>query len=208
MAHNVHTAPHTANAIDVAQNNPHQHQEHKTHGGPKLYGAILAALLFLTVVTVGASQINFGSNMTNVIIAMLIASLKASLVALFFMHLRWDRPMNAIIFVTSLFFLGLFLIGCYSDTISRQPTEPTNLRVPTGSGNQPGQAVIPGGQPVAPQGAASRPVIPGHGPQGANSPSGGGPAIPGASSAGSHGGAAQGSNVKTPDVQAPAAPGK
>ena len=35
-------------------------------------------------------QIDFGGGMTNVIIAMMIASIKASLVALFFMHLRWE----------------------------------------------------------------------------------------------------------------------
>ena len=67
-------------------------------------------------------MIDWGSAMTNVIIAMLIASLKASLVALFFMHLRWDKPMNAIIFCSTLFFLGLFLIGCYTDAASRPAT--------------------------------------------------------------------------------------
>jgi len=100
------------------------------HGGPKLYALVLAALLVLTAITVAASRINFGSNMTNVIIAMLIASVKGSLVALFFMHLRWDKPMNAIIFCSSLFFLGLFLITCYTDVVSRPAVEPTNLKAP------------------------------------------------------------------------------
>jgi cytochrome c oxidase subunit IV len=100
------------------------------HGGPKLYALILTALLLLTAITVAASRINFGSNMTNVVIAMFIASIKASLVALFFMHLRWDKPMNAIIFCSSLFFLGLFLITCYTDVISRPAVEPTNLKPP------------------------------------------------------------------------------
>src|SRR5688500_16851573 len=130
---------HTANALEHAHADPHHSDEPHVHGGPKLYGLILAALLVLTAVTVAASGINFGSNMTNVIIAMLIASLKASLVALFFMHLRWDKPMGAIIFCTSLFFLGLFLIGCYTDTVARPAVEPTNLRTQpgaTGAGTQ------------------------------------------------------------------------
>lgn len=165
MAHQVQTE----NVLEHPQANLHQHEEHHVHGGPKIYAAVLATLLVLTVVTVAASRINFGSPMVNVVIAMLIASVKASLVALFFMHLRWDRPMNGIIFCTSLFFLGLFLIGCYSDTISRPPAEPTNLKPPAPT--------------VAP---------------GAASPSSGGHAIPGASPEGSHGGAAAGSNVKTP----------
>jgi cytochrome c oxidase subunit IV len=166
----------------------HTHaEEHHVHGGPKLYMAVLAALLVLTVITVFASQINFGSNMTNVIIAMLIASIKASLVALFFMHLRWDKPMSAIIFCSSLFFLAIFLMACYSDNAARPPTEPTNLKAPPGSvgagvGTQPGT--------IAPS--------TGHGTPGAMSPSGGGPAIPGASTEGSYGGAATGKTQPTP----------
>src|SRR3954451_15958657 len=93
----------TAAAHTHAATTDHGH----IHGGPKIYGAVLAALLFLTVLTVGASYIHFGSGMANVIIALVIASVKASLVALFFMHLRWDRPISAITFCASLFFLGL-----------------------------------------------------------------------------------------------------
>jgi len=156
----------------------HDHEQH-LHGGPKVYGAILAALLVLTVITVAASTIDWGGGMTNVIIAMLIASLKASLVALFFMHLRWDKPMNAIIFCSTLFFLGLFLIGCYTDTISRPALEPTNLKV-----------VAPPPQIGAHEGQLAPSV--GHGTPGAMSPSGGGPVILGASPEGSYGGAATG----------------
>ena len=154
------------------------------HGGPKLYVTILGALLVLTVITVGASYIHFGSGTANVIIAMLIASMKASLVALFFMHLRWDKPVSAIIFCVALFFLGLFLIGCYTDTISRPPTEPTNLKAPA---------------PSAPVNGQLAPST-GHGVPGAMSPSGGGPVVPGASPEGSYGGAAAGTNHPVPDV--------
>ncbi|HYP08035.1 MAG TPA: cytochrome C oxidase subunit IV family protein [Bryobacteraceae bacterium] len=162
----------------------HDH-EHHIHGGPKLYAGILGALLFLTVVTVGASMVDFGGGMINVVIAMLIASLKASLVALFFMHLRWEGKMNAIIFCSTLFFLGLFLIGCYTDNISRPPLEPTNMKVaPAAAGPQQG-----------PRGGQQAPSV-GHGQPGAASPSGGGPAIPGASPEGSYGGAATGTAPK------------
>jgi cytochrome c oxidase subunit IV len=183
MAHQTHTV----NAIDHAQADPHRVHEHNVHGGPKIYAMVLGALLVLTAVTVFASTIHFGSGMANVIIAMLIASLKASLVALFFMHLRWDKPMNAVIFCSSLFFLGLFLIGCYTDTVARPPVEPTNLKaqpgaVGAGTQSQPGQ--------LAP--------APGHGVPGAMSPTGGGPAIPGASPEGAYGGAATGTARPTP----------
>jgi cytochrome c oxidase subunit 4 len=155
----------------------HSAEHDHSHGGPKLYALIFGALIILTIVTVGASYINFGTGMANVVIAMLIASIKASLVALFFMHLRWDRPVSAVIFCSTLFFLGLFLMGTYTDTISRDPSEPTNLK----------SLNVPGGQIVEP------PVL---APGGATSA----PAIPGASPQGSHGGAAFGTNHPTPQV--------
>jgi cytochrome c oxidase subunit IV len=169
---------------DAAHAQAHDH-EHHIHGGPKLYAAVLGGLLFLTVVTVGASMINFGGGMANVVIAMLIASIKASLVALFFMHLRWEGKMNAIIFCSTLFFLGLFLIGCYTDNVSRPPLEPTNLKAaPTAP---PGQQGPRGGQQAPSAGQAT---------PGAASPSGGGTPIPGASPQNSYGGAATGTAPK------------
>jgi cytochrome c oxidase subunit 4 len=180
-----------AKAIDQAHADPHDVHEHHVHGGPKIYALVLASLLVLTAVTVGASTIHFGSGLANVIIAMLIASLKASLVVLFFMHLRWDKPMNAVIFCSSLFFLGLFLIGCYTDNTARPPVEPTNLKaqpgtVGAGTQTQSGQ--------IAP--------APGHGTPGAMSPTGGGAVIPGASPEGSHGGATTGT-AQPPPAQPP-----
>jgi len=168
-----------------AQTHALSEDPHHEHGGPKIYGAILGVLLVLTAITVGASYINFGG-MTNVIVALLIASIKGSLVALFFMHLRWDKPMSAIIFCISLFFLALFLIGCYTDLIARAPTEPTNLKAPPPAPTQ-----------IGPQNGQLAP-LPGQGVP--MSPSGTGPAIPGASLEGSNGGAAAGTNRPTPQV--------
>ena len=56
------------------------------HGGAAIYVSTLVALLILTAITVGASYIDFGSG--NVVIALIIATIKATIVALFFMHLR------------------------------------------------------------------------------------------------------------------------
>ena len=38
-----------------------------------------------------------------------IATIKATLIAVYFMHLRYDKPFNTIVFVSSLLFVGLFL---------------------------------------------------------------------------------------------------
>ena len=99
------------------------------HGGLKIYGTILAALMTLTVITVAASYVHFGSGMINVVIALGIATMKASLVALFFMHLRWDKPMNGIILLTGLAFLSVFLFFCFIDADTRDVVRPSNLKV-------------------------------------------------------------------------------
>ena len=103
-------------------------QVHSKSHSPLPYLFTLIALLILTGVTVGASYVNFGSSTVNVIVAMLIATMKASLVALVFMHLRNDKPLNSIIFVSSLIFLGIFLGFCMIDVDSRERVYPTGLR--------------------------------------------------------------------------------
>jgi len=71
-----------------------------------LYGTA-AALLFLTVVTVAVRWVDLGE--MNIVVALLIAAVKAALVALYFMHLRWDKPFNSISFVGSILFVALFM---------------------------------------------------------------------------------------------------
>lgn len=95
------------------------------HGGPRIYTANLFALLFLTIVTVAAASFNFGS--ANVVIALAIASVKAILVGLFFMHLVWDKPVNAIILVAAFLFLGIFLMFDFLDVTSRNAFLPRNM---------------------------------------------------------------------------------
>ena len=79
------------------------------------------ALLVLTVITVWiATTFDFGN--ANIWIALAIAALKGSLVVLFFMHLRYDRPFNGIVFAASLFFLALFISFTLTDTTEYAPT--------------------------------------------------------------------------------------
>ena len=100
-------------------------ESHSHHGGPKIYTANLFALMFLTVITVAAASFNFGS--ANVVIALAIASVKAILVGLFFMHLIWDKPVNAIILVAAFLFLGVFVMFDFLDVDSRVNFQPRNL---------------------------------------------------------------------------------
>ena len=78
---------------------------------------IFAALIFLTVITVAISYVDLGS--ANTFVAVLVATIKASLVAAFFMHLRYDHPFNAIIFVISFIFLGILMVFSVEDVNSR-----------------------------------------------------------------------------------------
>jgi len=100
-------------------------ESHTHHGGPKIYTANLFALLFLTILTVAAASFNFGS--ANVVIALAIATVKATLVALFFMHLVWDKPVNSIIAIAGFLFLGIFLMFDFLDVTSRNVYPPRNM---------------------------------------------------------------------------------
>jgi cytochrome c oxidase subunit 4 len=74
--------------------------------------AVFVALLVLTVVTVAVSYVPLGTK-GNIAVALAIAILKASLVALFFMHLiAEERTIYRVLVFTGTFLLGLFfLIG-------------------------------------------------------------------------------------------------
>lgn len=80
---------------------------------------VFAALVVLTAITVAVSYFNFGP--FNLLVAMGVATIKASLVALYFMHLRYDGAFNAFIFVVGVAFLGLFLVITMLDTIQYHP---------------------------------------------------------------------------------------
>jgi cytochrome c oxidase subunit IV len=107
MSHESTTAGHDSHP-------PHAHQ-HVGHVVPfKILFGVFAGLTVLTVITYLASLVDFGE--LNLIVALAIAVVKAALVVLFFMHLVWDRPLNAIIFVGCLILVGLFLGLALLDT--------------------------------------------------------------------------------------------
>ena len=81
----------------------------------KILAAVFAALLFLTFVTVAVTWVDLGP--LNIIVALGIATLKAVLVALFFMHLKYDRPFNSVVLVGTIFFVILFISIALLDTL-------------------------------------------------------------------------------------------
>jgi len=79
--------------------------------------AVWAALIVLTAITWGVSYLRLG--LMNVVVALVIASAKASLVALFFMRLKGEGRLVWAFALTPLFFLALIIIGTLADTLSR-----------------------------------------------------------------------------------------
>ena len=126
---------------------PHEHGHEGTPHDPghvvepKILLGVFGALLVLTVVTVAVRYIDLGQ--ANIWLALLIAVVKAGLVAMYFMHLRWDSPFNGIVLIASLFFVALFIGIAVLDSREYQPALD-----PPGGWNPPGGISQPTG--VAP----------------------------------------------------------
>ena len=92
----------------------------------KLYYKIGAALMVLTVVTVGVSYIEFAVPMA-IFVALVIATFKGSLVASYFMHLIGERrSIYAALLLTVFFFLFLIFIPIlgHNDTYGEHKVVP------------------------------------------------------------------------------------
>ena len=88
----------------------------------RIYLGVAGALLVLTAITIFAAQADFGS--WNLVVALLIAAAKAILVALFFMHLKYDNRIYSVIFVGAILFLGIFITFTMFDTLNRGGINP------------------------------------------------------------------------------------
>ena len=97
----------------------------------KVYLAVFAALMVLTAATVGlynldpghlAHSLGISENLIhpiNMILSMIIATTKATLVCMIFMHLWFDNKFYLLLFVGSLLFLAVFIGVTMFDTMRR-----------------------------------------------------------------------------------------
>ena len=83
----------------------------------KQYSLVFGALLVLTFVTTAVGMIDLGR--LNVVVALVIAVIKATLVVLFFMHIYWSTKLNRVVVVSGLAWLGLLLWLTLTDVLSR-----------------------------------------------------------------------------------------
>src|SRR5262245_9485527 len=81
------------------------------------YVGIFLVLTTLTVITVGVSYVHLGK--ANLLVAIVIASIKAALVMLFFMHLKHDTKFHGLIVIATLCFIGVFFAYTLNDTERR-----------------------------------------------------------------------------------------
>jgi len=75
---------------------------------------VLGALMLLTILTVSVTNYDLGSE-GNLVVGMVIATIKAALVVTFFMHLLWDKKFHLILFLTAVLFVVLFLSMSITD---------------------------------------------------------------------------------------------
>src|SRR5438128_8703623 len=94
------------NPLDVSQD-PKEYEEyaHNVQKHVRGYLMVGALLLAFTAITVALSYVDFGARKANIAVAMLVATLKAGLVAAIFMHLAAEKPLIYRI----LLFTGFFL---------------------------------------------------------------------------------------------------
>ena len=68
-----------------------------------------ALLMVFTVITVALSYFDFGSHKANIAVGMFVATIKAAMVALIFMHLSAEKQLiYRVLIFTGLFVLALF----------------------------------------------------------------------------------------------------
>ena len=83
----------------------------------KTYLNVILALTALTIVTVLVSLVDFG--VFNLIISMGIATLKATLVLMYFMHLKYDDKSYLVIFLVGVFFIAIIFLFSSFDIFTR-----------------------------------------------------------------------------------------
>lgn len=121
-----------SHAAHASHDHAHHDEAHHAHGhivvGWKLQLGVLAALLFFTALTIGFynaekwAEAAFDIHLpgwVNIVGAMSIASIKATLVCMFFMQLRYDKAINTFALLFCLFAVGLFLFFSMLDLSTR-----------------------------------------------------------------------------------------
>src|SRR3982751_1179295 len=96
---------------------PHGHTVPTPHHHVN-YFKIFFALVILTVVTVAVAFKRFDSEAVNVLLALLVASVKASLVATYFMHLKFEGKLIYFISIVPLILCVILVCALIPDIVN------------------------------------------------------------------------------------------
>ena len=108
----------------------------------KLYFFVFGSLLVLTLLTWQIAYVDLGP--WNTVVALAIAVGKASLVAMFFMHLRWSGSMMRIVVCAAVFWLAIMITLTLGDVLTRGRVEPSQ-------GWHTSAVVLPAATPASPR---------------------------------------------------------
>ncbi len=123
-------------AHSTEHSDPHSHGHEGEHGHGDGHGGhgmshvlpmkvllgTWGALMVLTVLTVAVAKLpifDFGAS-PNLLIAMVIATVKATLVCLYFMHLRYDKMFHTVVFISAILLATLFVTFTLMDSTQYQ----------------------------------------------------------------------------------------
>jgi cytochrome c oxidase subunit 4 len=118
MAHDHNTSGHLAGEHLTGEHPEHVTEHHTEHIVPiRIYVAVFLGLIVLTWVTSGVATLDLGR--LNIFVALSIAIFKASLVLLFFMHLKWATRLTKMIVMSGIYWLILLLFIVMMDLWTR-----------------------------------------------------------------------------------------
>ena len=104
--------------MDFRPGRVEDHFDPMSHVVPiKLYVAIWASLMIFTGLTVFAATVELG--IFNIVVALLIATIKGTLVVLFFMHLRYSTKLTMVTVIAAIFFLLIMFSLSMTDYLTR-----------------------------------------------------------------------------------------
>ena len=98
-------------------NEYHEHTPHIHVTGLGVYFAVFGALAAGTILTYFASTVDLGS--MNTPIALIIATIKASLVILYFMHAAHSTRLTWVVILGSFLWLGVLFVLTFADYLTR-----------------------------------------------------------------------------------------
>ncbi|HEX8891365.1 MAG TPA: cytochrome C oxidase subunit IV family protein [Pyrinomonadaceae bacterium] len=87
----------------------------------KVYFVIFGLLIVFTILTYYAAQVNLDNIFrgANTVVALTIAVIKATLVVLYFMHVRYSTRLTWVIVAAAIFWLGILFVYTMSDYATR-----------------------------------------------------------------------------------------